>query len=356
MSDQSPILGLPLIMPAQAQKHVTHNEALALLDAVVQLAVASRGSGDPPGSPAEGERHIVASPASGAWAGQEDRVALWDQGAWRFFAPVAGWRAWVADETALVVWDGGGWTLPPLAAGNLQNLDSLGINTSADTTNRLALASAAALFSHAGSDHRLKINKAGSGDTASLLFQSGFTGHAEIGLTGSTDLAFRVSADGSSFADALAAEAATGQVSLPQGVRIGSGGALLDRFETGSWTPALAFGGGATGMVYAEQAGSWVRLGNLVVARGRVRLTAKGTSTGAATIAGLPVAAAGPGTQPGLLTVATGGASLASLYCRVAAGGTTLALMKQNATAAAALTEANATNTFELAVALSYFV
>jgi Protein of unknown function (DUF2793) len=356
MSDQTPILGLPLIMPAQAQKHVTHNEALAALDAVVQLAVVSRGSGSPPGSPATGERHIVASPASGAWAGQEDSVALWDGGAWRFFAPQTGWRAWVGDETALVVWDGGGWGVPPLASGNLQNLDSLGINTSADTINRLALASAAALFSHAGADHRLKINKAAAGDTASLVFQSGFTGHAEIGLTGSTDLAFRVSADGASFADALTAEAATGEVGLPAGVKLGTGGALLDRFETGSWTPVLSFGGGTAGIAYADQAGSWQRLGDLVVARGRVKLSSKGTATGAAVLAGLPAAATGPGPQPGLLAVATGGASLGTPFCRVAASGTALALMTQNGAASAALTDANATDTLELAVAVSYFV
>ena len=38
----TPCLGLPQIEAAQAQKHVTHNEALALLDVLVQLAVKSR--------------------------------------------------------------------------------------------------------------------------------------------------------------------------------------------------------------------------------------------------------------------------------------------------------------------------
>ena len=42
MADISPHLLLPYILAAQAQKHVTHNEAIRLLDAVVQLSVLDR--------------------------------------------------------------------------------------------------------------------------------------------------------------------------------------------------------------------------------------------------------------------------------------------------------------------------
>ena len=45
---------LPLIEAAQAQKHVTHNEALFTLDTVVQLSVADRDLPAPPGGPADG--------------------------------------------------------------------------------------------------------------------------------------------------------------------------------------------------------------------------------------------------------------------------------------------------------------
>ena len=62
-------LGLPYLAAAQAQKHVTHNEALSRLDAVVQLAVIDTTLTVPPGSPAEGDRYIVADGATGAWAG-----------------------------------------------------------------------------------------------------------------------------------------------------------------------------------------------------------------------------------------------------------------------------------------------
>ncbi len=92
MPDTSTILSLPLILPAQAQKHVTHNEALRLLDVMVQLAVKSRVLSTPPASPVLGDRYIVPVAASGDWAGQAERIALYESGAWQFFAPLKGWQ------------------------------------------------------------------------------------------------------------------------------------------------------------------------------------------------------------------------------------------------------------------------
>src|SRR6188768_4538711 len=73
--DFSDNLELPYIMPSQAQKHVTHNEAIGMLDALVQLAVASRQLAAPPASPDNGERFIVAVGASGAWSGHANAIA-----------------------------------------------------------------------------------------------------------------------------------------------------------------------------------------------------------------------------------------------------------------------------------------
>ena len=91
MPDLSPILSLPLMQASQAQKHVTHNEALMQLDLLVQLSVADRTRTAPPAAPVEGQRHIVAAAPIAAWAGQAGKVALWLDGAWQFFAPLAGW-------------------------------------------------------------------------------------------------------------------------------------------------------------------------------------------------------------------------------------------------------------------------
>lgn len=81
MTDATPNLILPYILAAQAQKHVTHNEAVRMLDALVQLAVADRSLAAPPASPAEGARYIVAPSPTGAWSGHANHIAAYQDGA-----------------------------------------------------------------------------------------------------------------------------------------------------------------------------------------------------------------------------------------------------------------------------------
>ena len=108
MPDTSKLV-LPLVASNQAQKHVTVNEALTRLDALVQLSVLNRTLTAPPGSPAEGDRHIIASGATGAWAGRDLNVAAWQNGAWTFLVPRNGWTLWVEAEGGLFTWTGSAW-------------------------------------------------------------------------------------------------------------------------------------------------------------------------------------------------------------------------------------------------------
>lgn len=214
--DQSPRLSLPLIMPQQAQKHVTHNEAIQALDALVQPIVESRSVMAPPASPLAGEAYIVPAGASGAWAGHADEIAAFQSGAWNFYDPAAGWQVYVKADRTSYVFDAGAWT--PLASLG-SGLGRLGINASADATNRLAVSSAATLFNHAGNGHQLKLNKAASGDTASLLYQTNWSGRAEMGLAGDDHWRLKVSANGSSWINALTVDAASGAASFAGGLR-----------------------------------------------------------------------------------------------------------------------------------------
>jgi hypothetical protein len=297
--DSSSNLNLPYIAAAQAQKHVTHNEAVRALDAIVQLMVLDKDLSAPPGSPADGARYVVAASPSGAWAGQAGRIAAYQDGAWVFYAPREGWLAWVGDEDTLYVWTGSAWvefaggggsltnvvedatpqlggeldanghsigfdngtgitddsgneqivfhktasavnqvgvanaatgSAPQIAAeGGDANIDLtlagkgtghakaalLGVNATADTTTRFAVAAAASLFNHAGAGHQHKINKNAAGDTASLLFQTDFSGRAEMGTAGDDNFHFKVSADGSAWNEAIVVDRSTGKVSLP---------------------------------------------------------------------------------------------------------------------------------------------
>ena len=198
--DQTPRLSLPFIMPSQAQKHITHNEAIQALDALVQPIVESRAILAPPPTPVEGEAYLVPSGASGAWAGHVDDIAAFQSGAWHFFEAAEGWQVFNKAQGTQLVYSEGEWTpLAALGAG----LPRLGVNTSADDTNKLAVASAASLLTHTGAGHQLKINKAAPSDTASLLFQTAFSGHAEMGLMGDNQWRIKISPDGSSWTDAI---------------------------------------------------------------------------------------------------------------------------------------------------------
>ncbi|MBU1176163.1 MAG: DUF2793 domain-containing protein [Alphaproteobacteria bacterium] len=214
----TPRLGLPLIDGEQALKHITHNEALGRLDAAVQLTLEGIGATTPPGAPVAGEVWALGTGATGEWSGEDGALALYTESGWRFVAPAEGWRAWNKADAALHVHVSGAWVGFAGLIAVLQDLDWLGINTSGDATNRLALRSNAALMTalaaaDGGSgDMRLVVNKETAGDTASLIFQTGYSARAEFGLAGVDDFAIKTSADGSNFHAALTVSAASGFV------------------------------------------------------------------------------------------------------------------------------------------------
>lgn len=445
-------LKLPYIDANQAQKHVTHNEAVRLLDALVQMAVISRTLTTPPGSPADGDRYIVASGATGAWVAWDLTIAYYVDGAWMKLVPQQGWLAWIEAESVHVRWDGSAWgglssggsvawgsitgtlssqtdlqsalngkaatghthpstdisdstaagralltaadaaaqtalldtvssaakglapgggtsaqvlkgdgtwstvgtsgiandavsntklanmgagTLkgnntgatadpldltatqvtamldtmvasgasakkglapaPPLTSGTVlylredgtwadfQLLPMLGVNATADATNKLAVKSGAILFDNIGNGIQAKLNKNAAADTASYLFQTGYSGRAEFGLTGDDDFHVKVSADGSAWTEALLINRTTGIVTLTNNsvanaaladmltnrfkgrTTAGSGDpedltgtqatALLDIFTSALKGLAPASGGGTTNFLRAD--GTW---------------------------------------------------------------------------------------------------
>ncbi|HXF90175.1 MAG TPA: DUF2793 domain-containing protein [Xanthobacteraceae bacterium] len=225
----TPHLGLPLIEAAQAQKHVTHNEALVRLDTLVQLAVLSRSLTAPPAAPAEGDRYIVKATGSGAFAGKDNQLAQFSNGGWLFYPPKVGWLAFIADEGVLVAWDGSAWVSAVSSAGDiseLQNLLRLGVGTVADATNPFsaklnnALWVARTVGEGGDGNLRYKLSKEGAANTLSILYQDNFSGRAEIGLCGDDDFHFKVSPDGSSWIDALVLDKATGSARLNAGLHL----------------------------------------------------------------------------------------------------------------------------------------
>ncbi len=112
MSGNSTNLQLPYLSPAQAQKHVTVNESLRRLDALVQLAVVSATITAQPASPADGAVYILPAGKSGAaWGAMTTgALAYYRDGAWEQIVPREGWRAYVQDSEQLQVYTGTVWS------------------------------------------------------------------------------------------------------------------------------------------------------------------------------------------------------------------------------------------------------
>lgn len=102
-------LSLPLLQPAQAQKHVTVNEAFARLDGLVNLVLQSVTMATPPAAIIEGAAYGVPSGAVNAWSGHEGQVAIGANGGWVFVTPVPGWRAFVQDRGLEAICGPAGW-------------------------------------------------------------------------------------------------------------------------------------------------------------------------------------------------------------------------------------------------------
>lgn len=146
-----------------------------------------------------------------------------------------------------------------------------------------------------------------------------------------------------------------GGISFPATQVASADANTLDDYEEGTFTPALNFGGASVGMTYTKQEGVYTKIGRVVYLQINIVLSAKGSSTGSATITGLPfTSAASP---------ITGGTFLASNMITVAvpsffigAVGTTITLQDFTGSTNAAMTNGDFNNTSELYITTFYRV
>ena len=110
MSEATTNFGLPLIQTGQAQKDVTHNDALSRIDRLLGSRVESRTTTTPPAAPSVGAAWIVPVSADGIWAGHESAFAEWDGSAWQYSNLPLGFICWIVDEAILCARTDFGWT------------------------------------------------------------------------------------------------------------------------------------------------------------------------------------------------------------------------------------------------------
>src|SRR3546814_18420445 len=102
-------LFLPLLAPGQAQKEITHNEALAQLDIITHAVVQAVGVDVPPASPGPGECRIIGTSPEGSWAGMAKHLAGWTENGWCYVQPLLGLVVWTCYEGYFDCWAGGEW-------------------------------------------------------------------------------------------------------------------------------------------------------------------------------------------------------------------------------------------------------
>lgn len=205
-------LKLPLLVPNQSQKEITHNEALVIIDNLLNNGVINKDLTIPPENPAQNSLYIVAKNAIDVWMGKDNQLAYFDNG-WHFFEPSAGTMYWVSNKNCLYIFDGVDWI-------NYSNssVQIFGINTIADNANRLSVKSDNVLFDKNVDDSRVKVNKAAEENTASHLFQSNYIGKAEFGLISENNFSLKVSDDGDVWIESFKVENTTGDIDFKKSI------------------------------------------------------------------------------------------------------------------------------------------
>ena len=105
----TPRLSLPFLSAGQAQKEVTHNEALQTLDCVVVGAVEEPSTTTPPTAPVLGACYIVDQSPTDSWTGMSHCVAGWTTGGWRFVQPIEGMAFYIRSTSTWAVYRSGAW-------------------------------------------------------------------------------------------------------------------------------------------------------------------------------------------------------------------------------------------------------
>lgn len=110
----TPRFSLPLLFSGQTQKEFYVNEAHSLADALLHAACEGEAA-DPPAAPAEGEAWLVGAAATGAWAGEDGKLASYQAGNWLFATPNDGMRLFDRSTGQMLLYRGG-WQRPAAPA------------------------------------------------------------------------------------------------------------------------------------------------------------------------------------------------------------------------------------------------
>jgi hypothetical protein len=90
VDSNSPRHQLPFLAAGQAQKEITHNEALLRIDALLHMVVESELSTPPTIAVGtqSGQCWLIGASPTGQWQGKQGQIAYWTGASWRYLGPV----------------------------------------------------------------------------------------------------------------------------------------------------------------------------------------------------------------------------------------------------------------------------
>jgi hypothetical protein len=228
MSDNTTRLNLPYLQASQADKHVTFNEVVSILDGLVMGAITARTVADPPATQSAGARYLLPANPIGAWNGHGGKYAYLQDGTWLFREPKVGWILYVEAEQSLIVFNGSSWRVIQGPVGPVAQYDQLAIGTPPDSAMpfnaRLNNARFTARTTQDGGDGqvRLSLNRQDSSKSATLSFQTSGQSDTEVSLSGAGGLDFKVRNGANNWLSAASFSHTDGCLTLlPNGLSIG---------------------------------------------------------------------------------------------------------------------------------------
>jgi Protein of unknown function (DUF2793) len=114
IENETPLFHLPYLFAAQAQKELTHNEAIKAIDSLLHPVVEGK-SNTPPITLTQndaGRAWRIGTAPTGIWTGRAKRIASWTGGGWRYFAPQTGMRVFDKQLGAVCTYNGNIWFEP----------------------------------------------------------------------------------------------------------------------------------------------------------------------------------------------------------------------------------------------------
>jgi hypothetical protein len=132
----------------------------------------------------------------------------------------------------------------------------------------------------------------------------------------------------------------------------------LDDYEEGTWTMGVSFGGASVGVTYANNTGTYTKIGRQVTVNGLLTLTSKGTSTGSANITGLPFNIKSETGFYGAPSIWIQEITFADQFQALGLTGTTQIALSENTNAGifSLLNDTNFGSNVQIAITYSYFV